>query len=175
MQSSSITRSKASFVPWLAALVLGASAHAGWLIHELRESERDAARPSSVTIEIDARELITPRCRHLDDDTALGDERDELDLWIHRTGRYAYTIDRRVLDQVALVETTAWTSSAWGSDGAAAIELRNIRCGTALYLLGLRNGDRLLAIARHEQAGVERVDVSLERRGMRLQLAYEII
>ena len=58
MQTSSFTRRKAAFVPWLAAMVLAATAHLGWLIHELRERERGSS--PAVHVEIDARTIVAP-------------------------------------------------------------------------------------------------------------------
>ena len=37
MTASSRKRYKTTFVPWFAAIVLGATAHVGWLVHELRD------------------------------------------------------------------------------------------------------------------------------------------
>ena len=45
---STTTRLRTAFVPWLAALVIGATAHAGWLIHDLRD-HRGTEPPQSFT------------------------------------------------------------------------------------------------------------------------------
>ena len=69
MQASSSTRLRTAFVPWLAALVIGASAHAGWLIHDLRDHHDDEessfahTRPmvgsivGSIDVNVDVHEL----------------------------------------------------------------------------------------------------------------------
>jgi hypothetical protein len=179
MQSSS-TRRKTAFVPWLAALIIGATAHAGWLIHELREPRTLAAAP--VHVVIDARSQVVkrarhtpalarartlpPRCRFASGPPEAGDDELDLDMWIEQTDRYAYAIDRRVLERVALPSL----------DGALLdliepIELRNIRAGTPLFVLGLRTGDRVHAITTR----LLEVEVAIERRGRPLELVYRLI
>jgi hypothetical protein len=199
---SSSTRRKAAFVPWLAALVLGASAHAGWLIHELVEHETEKTEPRTIIVEVDAgssgeaasrrsRErseararararatVATPRCRHaqLEPPEAI----DDLDLWIHQRERYVYTIDRRALEHVAFAEYDFADLERLGAiverlGFVEPIELRNIRQGTPLYMLGLRNGDRLVAISTRGEPELEQVAVAIERRGRRLAMIYEIV
>lgn len=143
-------------MPWLAALVLGASAHAGYLIHELREHGR--AEAPTIVVE------------------ASGD----LDLWIHQSERYLYTIDRRALEQVTFADYHFADLERLGAiverlGFVEPIELRNIRRGTPLYLLGLRNGDRLLAISTRGEPEFEHVALAIERRGRRLAMIYEIV
>ncbi|WP_157596027.1 hypothetical protein [Plesiocystis pacifica] len=48
MTASSRKRYKTTFVPWFAAIVLGATAHAGWLIHELRDHGAEPEREGEV-------------------------------------------------------------------------------------------------------------------------------
>jgi hypothetical protein len=191
---TSNTRGKGAFMPWLAALLIGATAHGGWLIHELRHTDRQP-----LIVEIDARPHPPPhptklerhersrtqlaaRCRHAPiqrpavDPTAEPFE--DLDLWVQQTARHVYAIDRRMLDQLALTQLDASALErlhALGDGARGAVELRNIRRGTPLYLLGLRNGDKVLAIATLGQPAIERVAVTIERRGQPLALVYEII
>jgi hypothetical protein len=179
---SSNTRGKIAFVPWLAALVISATAHGGWLIHEFRHPD-----PQPLIVEVDARpheRSRTPtvaRCRHAPIELPAADPSepfDDLDLWVQQTARHVYAIDRRMLDQVALTQLDASALErlhALGDGARGAVELRNIRRGTPLYLLGLRNGDRVLAIATRGQPEIERVAVTIERRGRPLALVYEII
>lgn len=201
MQSSNRTRRKAAFVPWLAALVIGATAHAGWLLHELREPVSPGSASSgthhSVTvapihIDIDARvvERLSParaRCRATSRrDLALlaPEDRLDLDLWIHRTARYRYAIDRRVLERVAFVALDGELLERLGVivrglAFAEPIELRNIRTDTPLFALGLRTGDRVHAITTRGEgtstSSIERVEVAIERRGRPIELIYELI
>ena len=193
MQSSS-TRRKTPFVPWLAVLVIGATAHAGWLIHELREPSS-----TSLAIHIDAlprvvvqargrhspparARSLAPSCRHASGEQrgrhqALEPELD-LDLWIRRSDRYSYTIDRRALERVALADHDLGELEGLrhGLLGLAdPIELRNIQVGTPLFVLGLRTGDRLVAIATRGGAALERVELAVERRGRPISLVYELI
>lgn len=191
---SSSTRRKAAFVPWLAALIFGATAHAGWLIHELRTDHLatpHAANDSKpVIIQVDARPQAdtdppkarpeaeprarfrartTPRCRHLLE--ACDEDTDELELWIHRTGRHTYTVDRRALDHFDLAaELPMWPFAS----ALPGVELRNIQRCTPLFHLGLRNGDRVLAIARQAESELEHVEVTIERRGRPLVLVYDL-
>lgn len=228
MHNSSSTRRKAAFVPWLAALVIGATAHAGWLIHELDSHEGEggsgdrAAAPTlaidvDVNVEIDpallddelgddreraskrrlaklmrarerarareGRRAAVPSCRHAPA-LAPGGElepADDLDLWIHEVDRYTYTIDRRVFDEVAtadfdLPELGQLGVLMRGLGLTEPVELRNIRAGTPLYLLGLRTGDRVLAIATENGEGtLERVQVAIERRGRPISLVYDLV
>ncbi len=212
MQSSS-TRRKIAFVPWLAALVIGATAHAGWLIHELREPEPQRAT-ASIHVEVDARTFerseslserelrasqlrlarelrarhgpparartLPPNCRHASVALTPSDDELELDMWIEHTDRYAYTIDRRMLDRVALADFDGKALERLGViarplELAEPLELRNIRAGTPLYVLGLRTGDRVHAIAAHGGDALERVEVALERRGRTIELVYRLI
>jgi hypothetical protein len=170
----------------MAALLLGATAHAGWMIHELRH--RDA---QPLIVEIDARPYPTAhertrshpsaRCRHAPIETPASEPIEpieDFDLWVQQTARYVYAIDRRMLDQLALTQLDARALerlALLGDRARGAVELRNIRRGTPLYLLGLRNGDRVLAIATRGQPTIERVAVTIERRGQPLALVYEII
>jgi hypothetical protein len=183
---SSHTRGKIAFMPWMAALVLGATAHAGWMIHELRH--RDA---QPLIVEIDTRPYLADhersrshppaRCRHAPIESPAAEPIEpfeDFDLWVQQTARYVYAIDRRMLDQLALTQLDARTLErlqGLGDRARGAVELRNIRRGTPLYLLGLRNGDRVLAIATRGQPRIERVAVTIERRGQPLALVYEII
>ena len=218
MHASSNIRRKAPFVPWFAALILGASAHAGWLVHELRsEAHHHTQPPPSVVVHVDARPTTTraptqlrasqvhhrrsreptrsratsPRCRHAQADPQPAEHAAlDLDIWVQRTARYAYTIDRRALEQVAfgpvdadierlgVIATAlagASNSTICGKRGDHPIELRNIHAGTPLWLLGLRTGDRLLAIATRGEPELERVDLTIERRGRPVALSYELI
>lgn len=219
MKSSS-TRRKTAFVPWLAALIIGATVHAGWLIHELREPRPAGARAIEVAVEIRpalnpevrpqlqpslrARHTpaparprsLAPRCRHAsvpslqplhDDERGLlqpiyADEEDErdLDMWIERVDRYTYAIDRRVLQRVALADYDGELLARLGVVArtlgyAEPIELRNIRAGTPLFVLGLRTGDRVHAIETHGGEAIERVEVAIERRGRPIELIYRLI
>lgn len=203
MQSSSSARRKTAFVPWLAALVIGATAHAGWLIHEYREPPRAElnqpieiqvdARPR--VIEVRARELrarhtqppararsLAPNCRHASLDLRPSDLDLELDLdlWIRQIERHRYTIDRRALERVALADYDVEDLNRLGVVARALgladpIELRNIQAGTPLFVLGLRTGDRLFAISTRGGEALEQVEVAIERRGRPIELVYELI
>lgn len=177
-------------MPWIAALLIGATAHGGWLIHELHHTDRQP-----LIVEIDARPHPTPhptklernersrtqtaaRCRHAPIELPAAEPFEDLDLWVQQTARHVYAIDRRMLDQVALTQldhSALERLQALGDGARGAVELRNIRRGTPLYLLGLRNGDRVLAIATLGRPAIERVAVTIERRGQPLALVYEII
>lgn len=190
MQPSN-TRRKPAFVPWLAALVIGATAHAGWLLHGLDGhahcDEHGAGSPPVIVnvaappASIEAPQATQrrarargprPRCRHTSAPPAF-DERDELDLWIHQTGRHSYTIDRRVLDHVAFADVDL---QHIGADALGVVaSLRNVRRGTPLYVLGLRTGDRVRAIATSGEPMLEQVEVTLERRGQLIVLHYQIV
>jgi hypothetical protein len=209
---SSNTRGKVAFVPWMAALVIGATAHGGWLIHDqLRHHEAQPlivnvdARPEPPTLEqptLEQPKLEQPklerrertrtqtaaRCRHAQLEVPTAEPLEDLDLWVHQTARHVYAIDRRMLDHIALTDfdvTMLERLQPFGGRARSAIELRNIRHGTPLYLLGLRNGDRVLALftaPRPDEVGasrsrpeIERLVVTLERRGQPLALVYEII
>ncbi|MFO7565088.1 MAG: hypothetical protein R6X02_20750 [Enhygromyxa sp.] len=212
MQVSSRTRRKAAFVPWLAALVIGATAHAGWLLHELREPARPPS-PVAIHVSVDGRidgpgskREVEPRarqqlareprtharrtpavqrsrslhCRHAGAWAGEDELELELDMWIQRTDRYTYTIDRRVLDRVALADDDGELLDRLGvvarSLGLAEpLELRNIRAGTPLFVLGLRTGDRLHAISTRRDGAMQRVEVAIERRGRPIELVYELI
>jgi hypothetical protein len=158
MQSSSTLRTKSTFVPWLVALIVGATVHTGWLIHELREA------PTATSC----------RCANID----LADDPD-YDLWIHQTSRAVYTIDRRALERVVLAEGLGNLDRLLAYVRvlplAEPVELRNIQAGTPLHLLGLRTGDRLVAISTNTGESIERVEVSIERRGRALELTYELL
>lgn len=207
MQSSS-TRRKTTFVPWLAALIVGATAHAGWLIHELssrhsaaewREPKVTAAAVAPIQVAIDARpqvieraiprarhtpaparaSTLAPRCRAARLPAPSAEELD-LDMWIEQVDRYAYAIDRRALDRVAfadfdgdLLVRLGVVARALGL--AEPIELRNIRAGTPLFVLGLRTGDRVHAISTRGGEALERVEVAVERRGKPIELTYELL
>lgn len=208
MQSSSSARRKTAFVPWLAALVIGATAHAGWLIHEYREPPTTEfskhieihvdARPRVIEtrprmIDVRARELrarhtqppararsLPPSCRHASLDLRPSELELDLDLWIRQIERHRYTIDRRALERVALanydvadLERLGVVARALGL--AEPIELRNIQVGTPLFVLGLRTGDRLLAISTLSGEALEQVEVAIERRGRPIELVYELI
>lgn len=182
---SSNTRGKFAFLPWMAALVIGATAHSGWLIHELRHTD---APP--LIVELDARPQATHersrshtpvRCRHapIDQPPALSavepaEPFDDLDLWVRQTARHVYAIDRQMFERVALTQLDAHAFERL-QPNTTTVELRNIRRGTPLYMLGLRNGDRVLAIATLGRPMIERVAVTIERRGHPLALVYEII
>jgi hypothetical protein len=187
---SSNTRGKFAFLPWMAALVIGATAHSGWLIHELRHTD---APP--LIVEVDARphersRSHTPaRCRHAPSELSpalsaveSAEPFGDLDLWVRQTARHVYAIDRQMFARVALsqIDARALERLQALGDGergpkSGTIELRNIRRGTPLYMLGLRNGDRVLAIATLGRPAIERVAVTIERRGHPLALVYEII
>jgi hypothetical protein len=164
------------FMPWMAALVIGATAHGGWLIHELRHAD---ARP--LIVEVQAPKLerherthtrIAARCRHAPSEIPTTEPPEDVDLWVQQTARRVYAIDRRLFDHLDphALERLQSLGGAFG-----AVELRNIRRGTLLYLLGLRNGDRLLAIATRGQPEIEWITVTIARRGHPLALVYEII
>lgn len=191
---SSTTRRKTAFVPWLAALIIGATAHAGWLIHELREPKPAAVAPIQVTViertpararhtpALARARTLAPSCRHATVPTrALMDEDElDLDMWIEQVDRYTYAIDRRVLERVALADYDGDVLARLGVVARALgmaepIELRNIRAGTPLFVLGLRNGDRVHAITTHGNEALERVEVALERRGRPIELIYRLI
>jgi hypothetical protein len=176
LMHSSNTRGKAAFMPWMAALVIGATAHGGWLIHELRHAD---ARP--LIVEVQAPKLerherthtrIAARCRHAPSEIPTTEPPEDVDLWVQQTARRVYAIDRRLFDHLDphALERLQSLGGAFG-----AVELRNIRRGTLLYLLGLRNGDRLLAIATRGQPEIEWITVTIARRGHPLALVYEII
>ena len=57
---------------------------------------------------------------------------------------------------------------------AAPIELRNIRQGTHLWMLGLRNGDRIHAVATWGEPALEEIEVELLRRGRPVTIVYEL-
>jgi hypothetical protein len=189
MQTSSSMRLRTAFVPWLAALVIGASAHAGWLIHELRD-HRDQHADRSFThtthtthaLTIEAPEVHGPRaihCRHTARRPGPAKSPSELDFWITRTGRHEYTIDPQLLARVDVAPVVAkpgdravdWLERMLGADHGV-VELRNIQRDTALWHLGLRTGDRLLSIARPQ--GEDRVEVAVARRGRALVLTYRV-
>lgn len=207
MRTSSHTRSKHSFVPWLAAILLGASAHAGWLIHELRD---DHGEPGQVLIQLELdgqsrtvsseaadfsvdREAQLRRARarahaharaqqHVHAHSRLVRERPpadlDLDLWVEQTDRYRYSIDRRALEQIAVAEFDAGLEQlgvfARALTLAEPIELRNIRQGTHLWLLGLRNGDRLRAVSTRGEPALDQVELELLRRGRPVTIVYEL-
>jgi hypothetical protein len=190
MQTSSARR-KTSFVPWLAALLIGATVHAGWLIHELREPDKPAVVPVAVAIEarqvvrptpaLNRAKTLTPSCRGASlASSAVDDDEFDLDLWIHQTDRYTYAIDRRVLERVALADANGDLLARLGVVARALglaepIELRNIRAGTPLFVLGLRTGDRVHAISTRGGEAIERVEVAIERRGRPIELVYRLI
>ena len=207
MQSSNI-RGKAAFVPWLAALVFGAAANTGWLLHELRHDQEPTREPTELVVKleldslradsdpdeerldrsIERRKAVLRRraqrragARHthsceLDVDS---EEPEQLSAWIDQDAAYAYTIDRRVLDYFAprglTVDRPQLAVLASALDLTEPIELRNIRGGTPLWALGLRNGDRLLSLRTVGEAEVERVIVGIERRGRAVALTYELV
>jgi hypothetical protein len=196
MQSSS-TRRKTAFVPWLAALLIGATAHAGWLIHELREPQPPAAPTIQAAIElrphvserasrarhtpaIARARSLPPSCRHATVALRPADDELDLDMWIQQVDRYTYAIDRRVLDRVALADYDGELLARLGVVARALglaepIELRNIRAGTPLFVLGLRTGDRVHAISTRGGEVLERVEVAIERRGRPIELVYRLI
>jgi hypothetical protein len=196
---TSSTRRKTAFVPWLAALIIGATAHAGWLIHELREPKAAAVAP--IQIVVDARPQVieraptrarhtpalararslAPSCRHASVPMRASEAELELDLdmWIEQVDRYMYAIDRRVLERVALANYDGDLLARLGVvvqalGMAEPIELRNIRAGTPLFVLGLRNGDRVHAITTHGSEAIERVELAIERRGRPIELVYAL-
>ncbi|KIG17234.1 hypothetical protein DB30_03547 [Enhygromyxa salina] len=179
------------------------------MIHELR-SDHQPEHPASLIVHVDARSqpdslsirqqsreqtrtrpATSPRCRHAQVDPHPADPTPlNLDIWVQRTDRYAYTIDRRVLDEAPLgpvdadlarigvvAKTLAKARDAAMSTASAGepIELRNIHAGTPLWLLGLRTGDRLLAIWTSGEPELEHIELSIERRGRALALSYELI
>jgi hypothetical protein len=190
MQTSSSMRLRTAFVPWLAALVIGASAHAGWLIHELRDHrDTSADRSFTHTLTIEAPDVHRTRaismnrlgptlaassaraCRHTARRSAPSEAASELDFWITRTGRYEYTIDPRMLARVDVAPLVGELEQLLGVEQGA-VELRNIQRETPLWHLGLRTGDRLLSIAR--SPGADRVEVAVARRGRALVLTYRL-
>lgn len=174
MQTSSTTRLRTAFVPWLAALVISASAHTGWLIHELRD-HRDSAEDRSFThtLTIEAPEVQRTRaihCRHTARRAVPAKAATDLDFWITRTGRYEYTIDPQML---ARVDVASRVGELLVGVDQGAVQLRNIQRETPLWHLGLRTGDRLLSIAR--PPGADRVEVAVARRGRELVLTYRVV
>jgi hypothetical protein len=161
---SSNTRGKAAFMPWMAALIIGATAHGGWLLHDLHHHAD--AQPRMHTM---------ARCRHAPPEIPTTEPAEDLDLWVQQTARHVYVIDRRMFDHVALTQLDAHALERLQDGALGAVELRNIRRGTPLYLLGLRNGDRLLAIATRGHPAIEWVTVTIARRGQPLALVYDII
>jgi hypothetical protein len=182
LMHSSNTRGKAAIMPWMAALVIGATAHGGWLIHELRHAD---ARP--LIVEVQAPKLerherthtrIAARCRHAPSEIPTTEPPEDVDLWVQQTARRVYAVDRRLFDHLdphALERLQSIADGSSGNGAFGAVELRNIRRGTLLYLLGLRNGDRLLAIATRGRPEIEWITVTIARRGHPLALVYEII
>ncbi len=195
---STTTRLRTAFVPWLAALVIGATAHAGWLIHDLRD-HRGTEPPRSFThtiVEFDvdlALELPHQRahataihCRHATPTRHARREAErragrewrrgdtELDSWITRVGTHEYEVDTRMLARVE-VGTRADASERLAAllGVSQGVELRNIQRDTPLWQLGLRTGDRLLAVAR-EPAG-DRIELALARRGRPVVLVYRLV
>jgi hypothetical protein len=64
MHTTSSRSRKSAFVPWLAALVIGATAHAGWLIHELRDDDRSTPHDlSEARIHVEIDPLTSERAR----------------------------------------------------------------------------------------------------------------
>ena len=131
MRSSSLIRRQHSFAPWLVALLLGASANVGLLIHELRD---DAEQPTQIVIQVDhgehgdhgataagaspeptsaehgRRARSRVRARHRPQErrpSARPAAELDLDLWIEQVDRYRYAIDRRALDRLAIAELDA--------------------------------------------------------------------
>jgi hypothetical protein len=176
------TRGQA-FIPWMAALLIGATAHGGWLIHELRHAY---AQPLIVEVQAPklerherTRTRDAARCRHAPSELPTIEPLEDADVWVQQIARHAYAIDRRLLDHVGLTELDPHALERLQQsleDGAfSAVELRNIRRGTLPYLLGLRNGDRLLAIQTRGQPEIEWITLTIARRGKLLALLYEII
>lgn len=189
------SRGKAAFVPWLAALVMGTTAHVGWLVHS--HDERPPAEPATlgsvvnvdmnVDVHVDRgaeQRSAEPRrawgCRGGPTESGDGELEDEtLGLWIQPKGRYTFTIDRRAVERIAAVDLErlggAAASSAIGL--GPPIELRNIRAGTPLFLLGLRNGDRFVGIESMDidEASLARFAVVVHRRGRAITLVYEVV
>jgi hypothetical protein len=178
MQTSSSMRLRTAFVPWLAALVIGASAHAGWLIHELRDHrDTSADRSFTHTVTIEEPDVHRTRpsvraCRPTARRSVPSQTTSELDFWITRTGRYEYTIDPRMLARVDVAPVVGEIEQLLGIEQGA-VELRNIQRETPLWHLGLRTGDRLLSIAR--SPGADRVEVAVARRGRALVLTYRLV
>jgi hypothetical protein len=162
-------RLRTAFVPWLAALVIGASAHAGWLIHELRDHrDHEADRSFTHTITIASPEVHDTRamhCRH-GARRSWAEAASDLDLWITRTGRHEYTIDPQLLARLDVAPR-----QLLGLEQGV-VQLRNIQRETVLWHLGLRTGDRLLSIAR--PTGGDRVEVAVARRGRTFVLTYRL-
>jgi len=198
MQSSTI-RGKVTFVPWLAALVLGASAHASLLVHELRHGD-SGEPPTVVVIEAGDHERVAHHERVLRQRARRRarvrgarspgtrptpgfesfDAPSSLDDWIEQRASYSYTIDRQALDHV--VPRALLTIDRDGLETLAAtvgltepLRLHNIRRDTPLWTLGLRNGDRVIDLRTGGDAGIERVTLAIERRGRLVDLSYELI
>lgn len=199
---STTTRLRTAFVPWLAALVLGATAHAGWLIHDLRDHRgTDEARSFAhtthaveVDVEVDV-DVEPPRtsdrherhevlagtlhCRHAARsrhaqrrERGTGDS--DLDFWIERVDTYEYEVDTRMLERVEVGAPADASERLAALVGLSqGVELRNIQRGTPLWQLGLRTGDRLLAVAREPAGG--RIELSLARRGKGVVLVYRLV
>ncbi len=201
MTASSSKRRKTAFVPWLAALLLGATAHMGWLVNKLEEPREAAAelppRSLDVNINVNVDVAVDPGGRWGAAEAEA--EAQDLDLWIHSVGRYTFNVDRRALERVAVAELGGWSDANMARLDArsrqiglaAPIELRNIRAGTPLFLLGLRTGDRVTsletevemptgaeadpAISLFAGASLARVYVALERRGRSITLVYHVV
>jgi hypothetical protein len=174
------------------------------LIHELRSENHQTQQPTTMVVHVDARptrathrkirdsvrtrSAAAPRCRHAQADQQPAEPPTlDLDIWVQRTDRYAYTIDRRVLEELPfgpvdadlerigrVAKVLAEARDTAMSD-AWPIELRNIHAGTPLWLLGLRTGDRLMAIWTRGEPDLEHVELSIERRGRAVALSYELI
>jgi hypothetical protein len=159
MQTSSSIRRKAPFVPWFAALVLGASAHAGWLVHELRSEAHHREPSTSMVVHVDARPAapdravdrrphppartrppVSPRCRHAEPEPSAAEHaRFDLDIWVQQIDRYAYTIDRRALAQVVVGPVEADLERLGIAKALAEVRVMAISGGSERQPIELRN------------------------------------
>lgn len=157
MQTSSNIRRKAPFVPWFAALILGATAHAGWLIHELRSDAHHEQPSTSMVVHVDARPSqravhrgtrplartrppTPPRCRHAEVDPGPAEHASfDLDIWVQQIDRYAYTIDRRALAQVVVGPVEADLERLGIAKALADVRVMAISGGPARQPIELRN------------------------------------
>ncbi len=238
MHASSSTRLRTAFVPWLAALIIGASAHAGWLIHEYRSAashlpvietrvridvevpaeldsatkrsddeaarllERARAREARRARAVERAQQLRarasddlapaprPACRQLAFEAPV--EQQELAAWIEQTGSHEYQVDRRLFEQIdAAIEHESdpivrlaqliglrgamlQLGQAQGTMSSGKVELRNIRAFTPLWQLGLRNGDRPLALVDEEGTN-ETYILAVKRSGQTVVLTYRLV
>lgn len=197
-------RLRSAFIPWLAALVIGASAHAGWLIHELSD-HRDqpfahtptitapidvsvdvhVSEPASRTVRARSGLATNPRaihCRHASRRPVPATAGSELDFWITRTGRYEYSIDPEMLARVDVAPLV-------GESGDPAMDRLGqlFGVGQGAGAVELRNIQRETPLwhlglrtgdrllSIARPPGADRVQVALARRGRPLVLTYRVV